>query len=113
MAWRAGGRQEGSAFDHDRDMTDTDSCISDGEYLGEPCDSFDDTDGGHLPHIHYHERYNYLPMTEDMAEHVRLDAWRVAGSQGPAALLRLAWTWAPGARRLDLHPVCVRRCVCK
>jgi hypothetical protein len=76
VACRAGGRQEGSAFDHDRDMSDTDSCISSGEYLGEPCDSFDDTDGGHLPHIHYHERYNYLPMTEDMAEHVRLDAWR-------------------------------------
>jgi hypothetical protein len=70
-ACRVGGGQEESAFDHDKDMSDTDACISDHEYLGQPCDSFDDTDGGHLPHVHFHNRYNYLPMTEDMAEHVR------------------------------------------
>ena len=34
----------------------------------EACIGFDDTEGGHLPHIHYHNPYNYLPMTQDMAE---------------------------------------------
>ena len=77
-----------SAFDHDKDLSDTDSCIYEGVTdTGhvEGCEGFDDTDGGHLPHIHSHLRYNYLPMTRDMAEVSSRERQREMGRRGEGA----------------------------
>ena len=65
----------GDAFAHDGRMDDVDECIIQGDCDADAFALHEDYDAedAHLPHIHRNEKYNYLPMTRDMAVHIKCD----------------------------------------